>query len=157
MFASAKLKESSKSRFDNDGARNIVSIISHITFQDYRVHIFFRQPFSKQLYIVKRARLLSSHPRVTLSRYGSIMALTPSGPLPGRTGVLAFFRQATSARHEHLPQQKESEIAREIISVKRLQFLFPSDVAAVHIIEMLVIARCPQGERSLQMQFIYFG
>ena len=40
IFASAKLKESSKSRFDSDGARNIVSIISHITFQDYRVHIF---------------------------------------------------------------------------------------------------------------------
>lgn len=26
---------------------------------------------------------------------------TPSGPLPSRSGVLAFFRRARSARHEH--------------------------------------------------------
>ena len=41
------LKESNKSRFDSYSVRNSVLIISHITFRDCRVHIFFRQPFSK--------------------------------------------------------------------------------------------------------------
>ena len=41
------LKKSSKSRFDGYSVRNSVLIISHITFRDCRVHIFFRQPFSK--------------------------------------------------------------------------------------------------------------
>ena len=44
------LKESNKSRFDSYSVRNSVLIISHITFQDCRVQIFFRQPFSKYLY-----------------------------------------------------------------------------------------------------------
>ena len=44
------LKESNKSRFDSYSVRNSVLIKSHITFRDCRVHIFFRQPFSKQLY-----------------------------------------------------------------------------------------------------------
>ena len=34
------LKESNKSRFDSNTARNRVLIISHITFRDCRVHIF---------------------------------------------------------------------------------------------------------------------
>ena len=34
------LKESSKSKFDSYSFRNSVSIISHITFWDCRVHIF---------------------------------------------------------------------------------------------------------------------
>jgi len=34
------LKESNKSRFDSYSVRNSVLIISHITFQDCRVHIF---------------------------------------------------------------------------------------------------------------------
>ena len=34
------LKESSKSRFDSYSVRNSVLIISHITFRDFRVHIF---------------------------------------------------------------------------------------------------------------------
>ena len=34
------LKESNKSRFDSYSVRNIVLIISHITFRDCRVHIF---------------------------------------------------------------------------------------------------------------------
>ena len=41
------LKESNKSRLDSYSVRNSVLIISHITFRDCRVHIFFRQPFSK--------------------------------------------------------------------------------------------------------------
>ena len=41
------LKESNKSRFGGYSVRNSTVIISHITFRDYRVHIFFRQPFSK--------------------------------------------------------------------------------------------------------------
>ena len=45
------LKESSKTRFDSYSVRNSVLIISHITFRDCRVHIFLRQPFSKQLYV----------------------------------------------------------------------------------------------------------
>ena len=44
------LKESNKSRFDSYSVRNSVLIISHITFRDCRVHTFFWQPFSKQLY-----------------------------------------------------------------------------------------------------------
>ena len=44
------LKESNKSRFDSDSVRNNVLIISHITFQDCRVHIFFQQPFLKKKY-----------------------------------------------------------------------------------------------------------
>ena len=35
-----ELKESNKSRFDSYSVRNSVSIISHITFRDCRVHIF---------------------------------------------------------------------------------------------------------------------
>ena len=46
------LKESNKSRFDSYSVRNSVLIISHITFRDCRVHTFFWQPFSKQLYTV---------------------------------------------------------------------------------------------------------
>ena len=34
------LKESNKSRFDGYSVRNCVLIISHVTFRDYRVHIF---------------------------------------------------------------------------------------------------------------------
>ena len=34
------LKESNKSKFDSYSVRNIVLIISHITFWDCRVHIF---------------------------------------------------------------------------------------------------------------------
>ena len=33
-------KESNKSRFDSYSVRNSVLILSHITFQDCRVHIF---------------------------------------------------------------------------------------------------------------------
>ena len=44
------LKESNKSRFDSYSVRNSELIVSHITFRDCRVHIFFRQPFSKWLY-----------------------------------------------------------------------------------------------------------
>ena len=33
------LKESNKRRFDSYSVRNIVLVISHITFWDYRVHI----------------------------------------------------------------------------------------------------------------------
>ena len=40
MFASARWKESNKSRFDSYSVRNSVLIISHITFRDCRVHIF---------------------------------------------------------------------------------------------------------------------
>ena len=40
------LKESNKSSFDSYSVRNKSLIISHITFQDCRVHSF-RQPFSK--------------------------------------------------------------------------------------------------------------
>ena len=39
-FASAKAKESNKSRFDSYSVRNSVLIISHITFRDCRMHIF---------------------------------------------------------------------------------------------------------------------
>ena len=35
------LKESYKSSFDSYGFRNIVMIISHITFRNCRMHIFF--------------------------------------------------------------------------------------------------------------------
>ena len=35
------LKESNKSRFDSYSVRKSVLIISHITFRDCRVHIFF--------------------------------------------------------------------------------------------------------------------
>ena len=45
------LKESNKTKFDSYSLRNSVLIISHITFRDCRVHIFLRQPFSKQLYV----------------------------------------------------------------------------------------------------------
>ena len=34
------LKESNKSRFDGYSVRNSVWIITHVTFQDCRVHIF---------------------------------------------------------------------------------------------------------------------
>ena len=34
------VKESTKSRFDSYSVRNSVLNISHITFRDYRVHIF---------------------------------------------------------------------------------------------------------------------
>ena len=44
-------KESNKSRFDSYRVRNSLLIISHITFLDCRLHIFFRQPFSKWLYL----------------------------------------------------------------------------------------------------------
>ena len=44
------LKESNKSRFDSYSVRNIVLIISHITFQGLSRAHFFQQPFSKQLY-----------------------------------------------------------------------------------------------------------
>ena len=46
------LKESNKGRFDSYNVRNSVLIISQITFRDCRVHIFFRQPFLKQLYTI---------------------------------------------------------------------------------------------------------
>ena len=36
------LKESNKTKFDSYSVRNGVLIISHITFQDCRVHIFLR-------------------------------------------------------------------------------------------------------------------
>ena len=36
------LKESNKTKFDSYSVRNSVLIISHITFQDCRVHIFLR-------------------------------------------------------------------------------------------------------------------
>ena len=40
------LKESNKSKFDSYSAtKNSVLIISHITFRDCHVHIFFLQPF----------------------------------------------------------------------------------------------------------------
>ena len=39
------LKESNKGSSTATVVRNSVSIISHITFRDCRVHIFFRQPF----------------------------------------------------------------------------------------------------------------
>ena len=45
------LKESNKSRFDSYKVRNSVLIIFHITFRDCRVPFFFRQPFSKWLYL----------------------------------------------------------------------------------------------------------
>ena len=41
------LKESSNRRFDSYFVSNSVLIISHITFRESRVHIFFRQPYSK--------------------------------------------------------------------------------------------------------------
>ena len=41
------LKKSNKTKFDSYSVRNSVLFISHITFQDCRVHIFLRQPFSK--------------------------------------------------------------------------------------------------------------
>ena len=41
------LKESNKSRFDRYSVRNSELIVSHITFRDCRVDIFFRQPSSK--------------------------------------------------------------------------------------------------------------
>ena len=41
------LKKSNKSRFDSYNAKNGVLIISHVTFRDCRVHMFFRQLFSK--------------------------------------------------------------------------------------------------------------
>ena len=44
------LKESNKSRRDSYSVRNSVLIKSHITFRVCRGHIFFRHPFSKQLY-----------------------------------------------------------------------------------------------------------
>ena len=40
-----ELKESNKSRFNSYSARNSVSIISHITFRDCRVHFFFPTTF----------------------------------------------------------------------------------------------------------------
>ena len=40
-----ELKESNKSRFNSYSARNSVSIISHITFRDCRVHFFFTTTF----------------------------------------------------------------------------------------------------------------
>ena len=43
MFESA-VKESNKSRFDSYSVRNS---ISHVTFWDSRVHIFFGKPYSK--------------------------------------------------------------------------------------------------------------
>ena len=39
------LKESNKSRFDSYSVRNSVLRISHITFRDCRVHIFFPTTF----------------------------------------------------------------------------------------------------------------
>ena len=39
------LKESNKSRFDSYSLRNSVLIMSHITFWDCRVHIFFPTTF----------------------------------------------------------------------------------------------------------------
>ena len=45
------LKESNKSGFESYRVRNSELIVSHIiTFRDCRVHNFFRQPFSKELY-----------------------------------------------------------------------------------------------------------
>ena len=44
-------KESNKSKFDSYSVGNSVLIISHITFRFCRLHIFLRQPFSKELYI----------------------------------------------------------------------------------------------------------
>ena len=46
------LKKSNKSRFDSYSVKKKTSvlIISHITFRDCRAHIFFRWPFSKQMY-----------------------------------------------------------------------------------------------------------
>ena len=41
------LKESNKVGSTATVVRNSTLIISHITFRDCRVHIFFRQPFSK--------------------------------------------------------------------------------------------------------------
>ena len=41
------LKESNKSRFDSYSVRNSVLIISHITFLDCRVHIFFSDNLSR--------------------------------------------------------------------------------------------------------------
>ena len=41
------LKESSNRRFDSYFVSNSVLIISHITFRESRVDIFFRQPYSK--------------------------------------------------------------------------------------------------------------
>ena len=43
------LKESNKSRFDSYSVRKSVLIISH---RDCQVHFFFRQSFSKQLYML---------------------------------------------------------------------------------------------------------
>ena len=51
MSLSAK-QESNKSRVDSYSARNSVLRISHITFRDCRKHIFFRQPFQNQLYLL---------------------------------------------------------------------------------------------------------
>ena len=36
------LKESNKSRFDNYSVRNSVLIVSHIAFQDDRMHILYK-------------------------------------------------------------------------------------------------------------------
>ena len=41
------LKESVKSRFDSYSVRNSVLIISHITFRDCQVHIFFSDNHSR--------------------------------------------------------------------------------------------------------------
>ena len=38
------------------------------------------------------------------------------------------------------------KLKTEFFSVKRLYSIFAEDLAAVRIIEMFVIARCPQGE-----------
>ena len=53
------LKESNKSRFDSYSIRNSVLIISHITFRDYRVHIF-PTTFSKQLQMDLASPILPS-------------------------------------------------------------------------------------------------
>ena len=41
------LRESVKSRFDSYSVRNSVLIISHITFRDCQVHIFFSDNHSR--------------------------------------------------------------------------------------------------------------
>ena len=48
------LKESNKSRFDGYSVRNCVLIISHVTFRDYRVHIFSDNLFRNSC--IKRSR-----------------------------------------------------------------------------------------------------
>ena len=68
------LKESNKSRFDSCSVRNSVLIISHITFWDCRLHIFFDN-FSRNSYILQLVKSPPPNPLIYLKPE----KVTPSG------------------------------------------------------------------------------